>query len=1270
MTFERRDAGFFEGSVGLARPIYLVAVASDVPFVGSIGSLYIETSEIETIFTTSRTAKQQAEECRQQLVKSKQDSAALQEAFDTLEAQYRGEQHWLAQFQAAYCALQQVNESLRQTYNALRASHTAVLDERQDLKRKHQQAIATLVAEESSFQTALGEKNAQITYFQKRVAESEHHLNAVLNSTSWRLTGPLRGIAIRNPGLVRFLRDFLSRHPRMRRLALRSVRSAWRVLTLRSITLEAVPTVAAASTPSPSEAAPAVAAASTPSPPALPPPSAFPIADPAVDPMLWFYIGDTIDWLQAHEQLTGVGKVTMELFFASLNSKCEHPAVPCVLGNGTIDLVSAPRMETVSYLASKLGRTTLPELAFLTNESVASRFPTSGDHVLFTGVVWTPVYSEVFRSLSQKAIRFSVLVYDIIPIEHPDIVGQRHHEIFREWLETTVTLASVVFVSSIIIKDQILKWAAISGISLKAAIVPIEFGYRKMENARSYDELKADEATSCVRLDSFVLSVGTIDKRKNQALLCRLWKRLIADLGDAKVPQLALVGRDDVKFAELDEEISALVIASKIVVLEGLGDAEVAGLYDACLFTAFPSLSEAHGVPVAQSLQYGKLCISSDLPVIRERADDLPWYFDAADEAAAYALLRRAIEDPDARAAAERRIAERYRPCTWASTYHTISEAAYELSKSPVAPSQAPTKSHRQAMPGIPVAVMSSTLAKFQKWCTDLDPEVSIVVINWNTGQLTRECITHIWANTDDVRYEILIVDNGSDPDDSAPLRALGRGVRLFQIGTNRFFGEANNIAAESACGRYVCFLNNDAFVQPGWLRSLVDDLECTPEAGAVGPLFLFSDYTIQEAGTIIDEGGYPERLGRGHSPQDLEFFVPKFVDYVSAATLLLTRELFMAVGGFDLAYEAAYYEDADLCFKIRAFGRKVRYCPNACVIRIEGSVGNTDPVAEARNKAMDDLNRGKFTSRWGAYLKSRSDADLEIARNNLQCYEPKGTESYQCAEAGTRTAAMYTPFYLTPGGGERYLLTLASALTMDHVVTIVTPHRYSYLRLRNLGHEFGVDLSKCKLITEEEFALTPPPDLMVTLGNYVVPPIEGRGRTSFYVCQFPFPLSQETVRDRKRLFAGYRSLIAYSEYAKSHILAGLSAYQFLGKPVEVINPPVPLINGDARRKRAVILSVGRFFEGGHNKRHDLMIAAFRAFVARSDMEAELHLAGSSVPSPEQLDYLDHLRQLAKGSPIVFHVNVTWEKLFELYRDAAIYWHNSSNDSYKNPSTP
>jgi glycosyltransferase involved in cell wall biosynthesis len=185
----------------------------------------------------------------------------------------------------------------------------------------------------------------------------------------------------------------------------------------------------------------------------------------------------------------------------------------------------------------------------------------------------------------------------------------------------------------------------------------------------------------------------------------------------------------------------------------------------------------------------------------------------------------------------------------------------------------------------------------------------------------------------------------------------------------------------------------------------------------------------------------------------------------------------------------------------------------------------------------------------------------------------------------------------------------------------------------------------------------------MFTLGNHIVPPVAAHSKTSWYLCQFPFPVAATTLESSRNLLAGYRGIIVNSEFSKEHALRAQQAYRLPAVPVEVIYPPVPQIGGDAGRKKNIILNVGRFFVGGHSKRQDLIIGMFRNLVQKFSEEIELHLAGSSVPEPMHLEYLSALQKTAQQLPIKFHVNPTTEALCALYREAAIYWHGTGLDS-------
>ena len=678
-------------------------------------------------------------------------------------------------------------------------------------------------------------------------------------------------------------------------------------------------------------------------------------------PRLWYYMGDTIDWLRAHPQLTGVGRVSTELFFAS-EATSDSPVWPCVLGKGAspvLKLASKEELEIVGHHTWRAANIT--SFDFGSDSSQDASSPGPGDHVFFTGFVWTQTFVELFARLTEQEIDFSVLVHDIIPIEYPELVGDEYSRSFLVWLTTTIKTANVIYVSTTRVGDQIARWALLSALAIKARIVPIAFGNNGMESALSAAQIAADEQTAKVDLDNFVLSVGTIDVRKNQTLLCRIWKELADRPGVENMPQLVLVGRDHINIAAAVPAVSSLFAANRIVVLSGLSDAQVAGLYKACLFTAFPSLEEGYGLPVAESLQFGKLCLSSSLPAIREHAGDLIWYFRPDDFNSALRLFVRAIEWPEEREKAEARIAREFRPRKWIGAYQTMVAAAQQAMQEP-AQAFEPSNRREHVAWAAPIDA-NLALRHANRWCSANEPEVSILIVNRNAASLTLECIRQIWMHTEGHLYEVIIADNGSSEEDLRRLQNLGVEVRLLELGCDRHSCEANNIAAEAAFGRYLCLLNNDAFVQPGWLGALVEPLAADPTIGVTGPLFLFPDGTVQEAGATIGERGYPIRFGRGNALETAGILQSKIVDYISAAAFLIPRDLFLQARGFDLAYEPSWSEDTDLCLKAQALGRKILFCPQSKVIRVEGSAANDNPAAEAGHKALGDPNRSKFAS-------------------------------------------------------------------------------------------------------------------------------------------------------------------------------------------------------------------------------------------------------------------------------------------------------------------
>ena len=128
----------------------------------------------------------------------------------------------------------------------------------------------------------------------------------------------------------------------------------------------------------------------------------------------------------------------------------------------------------------------------------------------------------------------------------------------------------------------------------------------------------------------------------------------------------------------------------------------------------------------------------------------------------------------------------------------------------------------------------------------------SIIIPVFNRVELTQQCLTHLAQVTSDPSFEVIIVDNASSDGTPEFLRTLEGDIQVIRNEENRGFAKACNQGAALARGKYVVFLNNDTIPQPGWLSSLVEEVESHEQVGIVGSKLLCPNNTIQHAGVVI----------------------------------------------------------------------------------------------------------------------------------------------------------------------------------------------------------------------------------------------------------------------------------------------------------------------------------------------------------------------------------------------------------------------------------
>lgn len=229
-------------------------------------------------------------------------------------------------------------------------------------------------------------------------------------------------------------------------------------------------------------------------------------------------------------------------------------------------------------------------------------------------------------------------------------------------------------------------------------------------------------------------------------------------------------------------------------------------------------------------------------------------------------------------------------------------------------------------------------------------PTLSVVVLSWNTQALTLACLRALAAETPRHAREVIVVDNGSEDGSADAIAAAHPDVRLLRNADNRLYAAGNNQGAAVAAGDYVVTLNSDTEVGPGALDRLVDFLRDHPEYGAVAPRLNDPDGSVQRAcmrfptlGSALCFDSWFGSFWPGsavvanYEMADFDHLESRDVDQPPGAVCMLRAADWRALGGFDEDL-ALFYNDVDLCRRVRARGQKIRYLADAQVMHHRGA--------------------------------------------------------------------------------------------------------------------------------------------------------------------------------------------------------------------------------------------------------------------------------------------------------------------------------------------
>lgn len=233
-----------------------------------------------------------------------------------------------------------------------------------------------------------------------------------------------------------------------------------------------------------------------------------------------------------------------------------------------------------------------------------------------------------------------------------------------------------------------------------------------------------------------------------------------------------------------------------------------------------------------------------------------------------------------------------------------------------------------------------------------MTPRVALVVLNWNNAADTLQCLASLERLTYP-NYEIIVVDNGSTDDSVSQIRAAYLGVQLLETGANLGYAGGNNVGIRYALesgAEFVCILNNDILVEPGFLEPLLATFGDDLLIGVVTPLIAATDdpENIWALGSSINpHTAFVTRLYTDESVLSWRERAPFAVDVASGAAMLVRRAVFEAVGLIDEDF-FLYYEETDWCLQVQRASYRIMAVPNSVILhRVSATLGETSPIID-----------------------------------------------------------------------------------------------------------------------------------------------------------------------------------------------------------------------------------------------------------------------------------------------------------------------------------
>ncbi len=257
------------------------------------------------------------------------------------------------------------------------------------------------------------------------------------------------------------------------------------------------------------------------------------------------------------------------------------------------------------------------------------------------------------------------------------------------------------------------------------------------------------------------------------------------------------------------------------------------------------------------------------------------------------------------------------------------------------------------------------------------DPLVSIVVLNWNGALILPRCLNAIAAQTFQ-DFEVIVADNASTDGSAEEIEKRWPGFKVIRFDQNLGFALGNNRAASEAKGRWLAFVNNDAFPDPDWLGCIMKAAQTNPGFSFFSSRLVYADQPdrVQSSGDIYNISGFAWSRDN-HCPVEQAHLDPDEVFSPSAAAAVYLSDAFIEAGGFTRRF-TSHHEDVDLGFRLRLLGYRCLLCPRRCC--------PSPGVSQLRERKQPDCLSSSAKCGLGVFCQYARRSFLEVSTRSSAC--------------------------------------------------------------------------------------------------------------------------------------------------------------------------------------------------------------------------------------------------------------------------------------------